>query len=151
MIATIVTPDTILRWHRQLIAEKHTYASKRVGRPGLMKGIRELIVRMARENASWGYCRIQGEMKKLGDSVALSTIAAALKDAGVPQSPKRPTSWRTFLKAHAHVIAATDFFTIDAWTIRGALLKYRRFAPRPVRADGATPEPKVRLPMLYDK
>ena len=58
-IATIVTPDTILRWHHRLIAMKWTYPSKRVGRPGIMKAIRELIVRMATNNSSWGYCRIQ--------------------------------------------------------------------------------------------
>ena len=69
-IATIVTPDTILRWHRTLIAEKHTFARNRIGRPGLMKAIRELIVRMAKENASWGCCK--------------STIAKARKDHGIP-------------------------------------------------------------------
>ncbi|MFO1077094.1 MAG: hypothetical protein U1E73_05145, partial [Planctomycetota bacterium] len=97
-IATIVTPDTILRWHRRLIAAKHTYPHRRpVGRPGLMKAIRKLIVRMATDNPSWGYCRIQGEMKKLGHRVANSTIAKALRDSGVPPSPERPTSWGTFL------------------------------------------------------
>jgi hypothetical protein len=65
-VATIVTPDTILRWHRQLIAAKHTYTQKRVGRPGLMKAIRELIVRMAKDNARWGFARIQGELRKIG-------------------------------------------------------------------------------------
>ena len=67
-VATIVTPDTILKWHRRLIAAKWTYATKRVGRPGIMKAIRELIVRMATGNSSWGYCRIQGELKKLKPS-----------------------------------------------------------------------------------
>ncbi len=102
---------------------------------------------MARENASWGYCRIQGEMKKLGHSVARSTIATALKDAGVPPSPKRPTSWRTFLKAHAHVIAATDFFTIDAWTARGLVTHYVLFvlhhASRAVHIAGVTTQPNA--------
>ena len=75
-IATIVTPDTILAWHRQLIASKWTYpANKRVGRPGIMKEIRGLIVRMAEENSSWGYARIQGALKDLGHRVARSTIA----------------------------------------------------------------------------
>ena len=69
-IATIVTPDTILRWHQRLIAAKWTHPSKRVGRPGIMKRIRELIVRMATDNSSWGYCRIQGELKKLNLRVA---------------------------------------------------------------------------------
>ena len=64
-VATIVTPDTILRWHRRLIAAKWTYKAKRVGRPGLMKQIRELIVSFAKENSGWGYCRIQGALKNV--------------------------------------------------------------------------------------
>ena len=108
-IATIVTPDTIMRWHRRLIAAKWTYATKRLGRPGIMKAIRELIVRMATDNASWGYCRIKGELKKLDHRVARSTIANTLKDTGIRPAPERPTSWRTFLRSHADVIAAADF------------------------------------------
>ena len=72
-VATIVTPDTIMRWHRRLIALKWTYEAKRVGRPGLMKTIAALIVRMALENSGWGYCRIQGELKQLGHRVAPMT------------------------------------------------------------------------------
>jgi len=83
-IATIVTPDTILRWHRKLIAAAHTYPHKtRLGRPGLMKAIRELIVRMATENSGWGYLRIRGELKKVGHRVARTTIAKTLKDQGI--------------------------------------------------------------------
>ncbi|MFT4516196.1 MAG: putative transposase, partial [Planctomycetota bacterium] len=75
-VATIVTPATILRWQRKLIAAHHTYAHRtRVGRPGLMKAIRQLIVRMATDNAKWGFLRIQGEMKKVGHTVARTTIA----------------------------------------------------------------------------
>jgi putative transposase len=146
-VATIVTPDTILRWHRRLIAAKHTHPPKqaRVGRPGLMQGIREQIVRMAKENAGWGYARIQGEIRKLGHEVALSTIAKALKDAGVPPSPSRPTSWRTFLKAHAPAIAATDFFTAEVWTARGLVTHYVLFvihhASRLVEIAGVTTNP----------
>jgi len=146
-VATIVTPDTILRWHRHLIAAKHTHAAKkkRVGRPGLMKSIRERIVRMAKDNARWGYVRIQGELKKLGHRVAPSTIATVLKDAGVPPSPERPTSWRTFLKAHAGSIAATDFFTAEVWTARGLVTHYVLFvihhASRLVKIAGVTEHP----------
>ncbi len=147
-VATIVTPDTILRWHRRLIAAKHTFAHKgRVGRPGIMKTIRALIVRMATENANWGYLRIQGEMKKLGHRVARTTIANTLKDAGVPPSPERPTSWKTFLKAHADVIAATDFFTVDVWTARGLVTHYVLFvihhATRVVEIAGITTNPNT--------
>ena len=88
-VATIVTPDTLMRWHRQLIALKWTYAAKRVGRPGLMKAIASLIVRMARENSSWGYCRIQGELKALGHEVASTTIANVLKANGIKPKFKR--------------------------------------------------------------
>ena len=119
-VAGIVTPDTILRWHRKLVAQHHTYPAKnRVGRPGLMKSIRELIVRMAVENSGWGYLRIRGELKKVGHRVAKTTIATTLKNNGIAPSPDRPTSWKTFLKSHADVIAAADFFTVDVWTGEG--------------------------------
>lgn len=89
-IATIVTPDTILAWHRKLIAAKWTYPPKRVGRPGVMKEIRELIVRMAEDNPSWGDARIQGALKHLDHRVARSTIAKVLKEHGIRPSPDRP-------------------------------------------------------------
>ena len=95
-VATIATPDTILRWHQRLIAAKWTYATKPLGRPGIMKHVRELIVRMATDNPSWGYCRIQGELEKTGHAVARSTIATTLKANGLAPSPKRPTSCGPF-------------------------------------------------------
>jgi transposase InsO family protein len=144
-VATIVTPDTILRWHQRLIASKWTRRTKRVGRPGLMKAINELIVRMATDNSSWGYCRIQGEMKKLGHRVAPSTIASTLKSHGIPPSPDRPTSWRTFLQTHADVIAAADFFTAEVWTARGLVTHYVLFvihhATRAVHIAGISTNP----------
>ena len=145
-IATIVTPDTILRWHRRLIAAKWTYpAKKRIGRPGIMKEIRALIVRMARDNPSWGYCRIQGELKKLDHRVARSTIAKTLKENGIKPAPDRPTSWRTFLRSHAEAIAATDFLTVEAWTARGLVTHYVLFvidhATRAVEIAGITTSP----------
>jgi len=145
-VAGIVTPDTILRWHRRLIAAHHTYPHEtRVGRPGLMKSIRELIVRMATDNSSWGYLRIRGEMKKVGHTVARTTIAKTLKDKGIAPSPDRPTSWKTFLKSHADVLAAADFFTVDVWTKRGLVTHYVFFvihhATRMVEIAGVTPNP----------
>jgi hypothetical protein len=146
-VATIVTPDTILRWYHTLIAAKFTNGRKGVGRPGLMKAIRELIVRIARDNASWGYCRIQGEMQKLGHAVGKTTIGNTLKKAGVPPSPSRPTSWRTFLKAHAPAIMATDFFTVEAWTPRGLVTHYVLFviqhASRAVHIASITTNPNA--------
>jgi hypothetical protein len=99
-IATIVTADTLLRWHRQLVARKWTYATRRSSQRGVLAEIRRLVVRMAVENPTWGYTRIQGALKNVGHRVGRSTIARTLKAAGVPPVPERPTSWQTFLRAH---------------------------------------------------
>ena len=90
-VATIVTPDTILRWHRQLIARKWTYAKRRGGRPGVHAEIRRLAVRMAEENPTWGYTRILGALKNVGHRVSRSSIARILKAHGIPPVPERPT------------------------------------------------------------
>jgi putative transposase len=111
--ATIVTPDTILRWHRELIARKWTYAARRRGRSGVQAEIRRLVVHMATENPSWGYTRIQGALKNLGHRVARSTIAKILRDNGIPPSHERPMTWRTFLHAHWPALVAADFFTTE--------------------------------------
>jgi putative transposase len=97
-IATIATPDTLLRWHRQLVAQKWTYANK-PGRPGGLLEIRRLTVRMAEENPTWGYTRIQGPLKNVGHRVGPSTIRRILKAAGLPPVPQRPTSWQTFFES----------------------------------------------------
>jgi transposase InsO family protein len=144
-IATIVTPDTILAWHRKLIAAKWTYPRKRVGRPGVMKEIRELIVRMARQIPNWGYARIQGQLKHLDHRVARSTIAKVLKEHGIKPSPDRPLSWATFVRSHAHLIAAADFFTTEVWTARGLVRHFTLFvidvATRRVHVAGTTAHP----------
>jgi helix-turn-helix protein len=107
-VATIVTPDTILRWHRELVARKWTYSGAR-GRPsGLQARIRSLVVRMATENPTWGYTRIQGALKNLGHQVGRSTIARILKAAGIPPSRERPMTWRTFMRAHWPALLAAD-------------------------------------------
>jgi putative transposase len=126
-IATIVTPDTILRWHRELIARKWTYATSRPGRPGVQVEIRRLAVRMATENPSWGYTRIQGALKNLGHRVARSTIAKILKEQGIPPSCERPMTWRTFLRARWRALFAADFFTTEVWTARGLVTYYTLF------------------------
>ncbi len=144
-IATIVTPDTILAWHRRLIAAKWTYLRKGVGRPGVMKEIRRLIVRMAEENPSWGYARIQGALKHLDHRVARSTIAKVLKENGLKPSPDRPMSWATFVRSHAHLIAAADFFTTEVWTAHGLVRHFTLFvidiATRRVYIAGTTTNP----------
>ena len=144
-VATIVTPDTILRWHRQLIARKWTYPKRRPGRPSVLPEIRRLVVRMATENPSWGYTRLQGALRNLGHRVARSTIATILKQQGVPPSDERPTSWQTFLRAHWDALVAADFFTTEVWTARGLITYYTLFVievhSRRVRIVGSTPCP----------
>jgi transposase InsO family protein len=126
-VATIVTPDTILRWHRELVARKWTYGGGR-GRPrGLRARIRALVVRMATENPTWGYTRIQGALKNVGHQVGRSTIARILKEAGIPPSRERPMTWRTFMRAHWAALLAADFFTTEVWTHRGLLTYYTAF------------------------
>ncbi len=126
-VATLVTPDTILRWHRQLIARKWTAQRRRVGRPGVLHEIRLLTVRMARENPTWGYRRIQGALQNLRHRVARSTVADILRAHGIGPVPERPMSWVTFLAAHWGAIAAADFFTTEVWTVRGLVTYYTLF------------------------
>lgn len=144
-VATIVTPDTLLRWHRRLIAQKWTYANRRPRRAGVMREIRRLVGRMAEENPTWGYTRIRGALKNLGHRVARSTIAAILKEQGISPAPDRPTSWRTFLRAHWGTIVGADFFTTEVWTWRGLVTYYTLFAidlaSRRVHILGSTPHP----------
>jgi putative transposase len=125
-VATIVTPDTIMRWHRRLIALKWTFEGSRTGRPGILKEIKRLIVTMATANSTWGYTRIQGELKGLGHRVARTTIANVLKENGIEPAPGRPSSWKSFLKAHWGDIAATDFLTTEVWTPSGLKAYYIR-------------------------
>jgi putative transposase len=147
-IATIATPDRLLRWHRQLIAHKWTYV-RQPGRHGIMLEIRRLVVRMAEENPTWGDTRIQGALKNVGHRVGRSTVARILKAAGVPPVPERPTSWQTFLRAHWGAIAGADFFTSEVWTWRGLVTFYTVFvidlASRRVQIVGSTPHPDERF------
>ena len=132
--ATTVTPDTILRWHRQLIARKWTYATKRSGRPIVAAEIRRLIVRIAEENPRCGYTRIRGALKNLRHRVGRSTIARTLKAQGIPPVPERPTSWRTFLRAHWGAISGADFFTTEVWTWQGLVTLWFARTPSAVIA-----------------
>jgi putative transposase len=144
-VATIVTPDTLLRWHRQLVARKWTYTNRRPSRRRVLAEIRQLVVRMAEENSTWGYTRIQGALKNLGHQVGRSTIARILKGHGLPSAPTRPTSWQTFLRAHWGAIVGADFFTTEVWTWRGLVTFYTVFvidlATRRVQVLGTTPHP----------
>jgi hypothetical protein len=144
-IATLVTPDTLLRWHRKLVAQKWTSRTRRPGRPGVHREIRGLALRMASENPGWGYARMQGALRNLGHRVARTTIAKILKNAGLPHTPDRPTSWRTFLRAHWPALRAADFFTTEVWTARGLVTYYTLFVieveSRRVQIVGSTPHP----------
>ena len=144
-LATVATPDTLLRWHRQLIARKWTTARRHTSRQGVMAEIRQLVVRMAQENPTWGYTRIQGALQNVGHRVGRSTIRRILKAAGLPPAPQRPTSWHTFLKAHWGIVAGADFFTTEVWTWRGLVTYYTVFvidlAARRVQILGSTAHP----------
>jgi transposase InsO family protein len=144
-VATIVTPDTLFRWHRQLIARKWTYQTRRSSRRAVLAEIRRLVVRMAEENPTWGYTRIQGALKNVGHRVGRSTIARILKAHGLPPVPERPTSWQAFLRAHWGAIAGADFFTREVWTWRGLVTYYTVFvldlASRRVQILSSTPHP----------
>jgi transposase InsO family protein len=121
-VATIVTPHTLLAWHRKLIAQKYDGSANRSpGRPTTLTEISDLVVRMAEENRTWGYRRIQGAIANLGHMLAHTTIANILKRHGIEPAPERNrrTTWKEFLKRHWDQIIASDFFTVEVWTCSG--------------------------------
>jgi transposase InsO family protein len=121
-VATLVTPDTLLAWHRKLIAQKYDGHEKRgPGRPRTVKETEALVIRMAEENRAWGYRRIQGAISNLGHNLARSTIADILRRHGIEPAPERSrkTTWKEFLSRHWELIVAADFFTVEVWTARG--------------------------------
>lgn len=114
----IVTPETLLRWHRQRIAKHWTQTpARRNGRPRTSAELRQLIVRLAKENPTWGHRRIQGELARLGHTIAKTTVWQILTDNGIDPSPNRSeTTWTEFLRSQAAV--ACDFFTVDTAALR---------------------------------
>ena len=121
-LATIVTPETLLGWHRKLIAQKYDGSGNRgLGRPRISGEVEALVVRMADENRDWGYRRIQGALSNPGHKLARSTIAEILNRHGIDPAPERSrkTTWKEFLTRHWDLIVAADFFTVEVWTRRG--------------------------------
>ena len=149
-LTTIVTPDTILRWHRQLVAQKWDYSDRRKkqpGRPRIRQIIVDLILRFAKENTTWGYDRIQGALANVGYCISDTTVKNVLIAHGIEPAPERQhtRSWATFLKAHWDVLAAIDFTTIEVWTRSGLVTYYLLFVmelkTRSVHFAGCTPNP----------
>jgi transposase len=115
----LVTPQTVLDWHRRLVRRRWTYPHRRPGRPRLADETVELICRLARENPRWGYLRIVGELRKLGVAVSKTSVATVLRRQGLPPAPRRAgPSWSEFLRAQAELVLATDFFTVDSVLLR---------------------------------
>jgi putative transposase len=141
--AFLVSPATLLRWHRELVARRWTYPRRRVGRPGTPAAVRGLVVRLARENPGWGYRRIQGELVGLGIMVAPSTVWTILRDAGIEPAPRRlDSSWREFLRRQAASILECDFLTVDTLFLkRFYILFFIELATRRVRIAGITSNP----------
>jgi putative transposase len=148
-VGTLFTPDTILRWHRQLVAKKwdHSDRQKTIGRPRIRKVIVDSIVSFARENPTWGYDRIQGALANVGYHIANSTVANVLKAHGIEPAPnrQRSLSWGTFLNAHWDSVFATDFTTVEVWTRNGLITFYvmavMHLKTRRVHVAGITTNP----------
>jgi putative transposase len=149
-VATIATPDTLLRWYQRLIAQKFDGSQQRrqCGRPRIAEEVEQLIVRMAEENRTWGYRRIQGALVNLGhhmDAITVRNILRRHHLEPAPQRRKTSLSWPQFLKIHWDVLAATDFFTVDVATWYGLVTYYvlvvMELSTRRVHLAGITPHP----------
>ncbi|MEU5733653.1 integrase core domain-containing protein [Streptomyces antimycoticus] len=144
-VRLLVRPDTVLRWHRDLLARRHAAASRprRSGRPRTVHSVRALVLRLARENPGWGYRRLHGELLVLGVKVAASTVWEILQEAGVDPAPERSSStWADFLRSQADALLACDFF--ETVTLPGArmyVLAVIEHASRRIRVLGATAHP----------
>ena len=141
----LVRPDTILRWHRDLLARRHAARSrpKRPGRPPTVRSIRALVLRLAKENPQWGYRRIHGELLVLGITLAASTVWEILTQSGIDPAPARAgTTWAEFLRSQAHALLACDFF--ETYTLSDTpmdVFAVIEHAQRRIRILGATAHP----------
>jgi transposase InsO family protein len=149
-LATLVTPETLLRWCKQLVAQKFDGSRQRraLGRPRVAEEIEQLVIRMAEENATWGYRRIQGALANLGHQIDKITVRNILRRHHIDPAPQRRKAgmpWAQFLKMHWNVLAATDFFTVEVATWHGLVTYYvlvvMELATRRVQVAGITPHP----------
>ena len=148
-VVTLVKPDTILGWHRKLVAQKFDGSPQRKapGRPMIDQDVENLVVDMAQENRSWGYDRIVGALANLGLTVSDQTVGNVLKRHGIMPAPERKTTttWTEFIRTHMEVLVATDFFTAEVWTLGGLVTYYVLFfihlSSRKVHVAGVTPHP----------
>jgi putative transposase len=148
-VAQIVKPETILGWHRTLVAQKFDGSQRRKspGRPTIDQELEALIVRIAQENRSWGYDRIVGALANLGLTVSDQTVGSVLKRHGIAPAPecKTTTTWKEFIRTHMEVLVATDFFTAEVWTLGGLVtyyvLLFIHLGSRQVHMAGVTPHP----------
>jgi hypothetical protein len=143
--AFLVRRETLLRWHRRLVARRWTYPHRRPGRPPIGREVRELILRLARENGSWGYLRIVGELRKLGIDVSATFVRSVLASAGLPPAPERDReTWRTFLRANGESILACDFFSVDTvWLRRLYVLVFLSIGNRRIEYLACTSKPNT--------
>ena len=151
-VACIVTPETTLRWHRDLVAGKFDGTEGRkargVGRPPVDAAVVALVLRMARENPAWGYRRIAGALAVLGRSTSHQTVKHILGEHGIDPAPSRKAkpSWPDFIRAHADCLLATDFLTTEVWTAFGLVAYYALFfihvGSRNVYVAGTTRNPR---------
>jgi transposase len=144
--SVFVTPATLMRWHRQLVARRWTYPHRRPGRPPTRAEVRALVVRLARENPSWGYRRVQGELVGFGIKLAASTVWTILKEAGIEPAPRRlEQNWSEFLRVQAASILECDFLTVDTLFLkRFYVLFFIELATRRVHLAGITTNPDGR-------
>jgi len=140
----IVTPGTLLRWHRRLVAKRWTSA-RPAGRPPIRREIRQLVLRFARDNSQWGYQRIVGELKGLGMAVSATTVRAWLQAEGLgPVGTRGGMTWREFLGAHRQSMLAVDSFTVETiWLQRLYVLFFIELGGRRVHIAGCTPNPSA--------
>jgi transposase InsO family protein len=148
-MAIIFQPDTILGWNRKLAAEKFDGSKQRksLGRPRVDKELEDWVVKMAKDNRSWGYDRIVGALAELGYDISDQTVGNILKRRGIPTAPKRKktTTWKEFIRRHLNMLWATDFVRTDVWTLGGLVTFYVLFFikldTREVHIAGITANP----------